>query len=77
MHNQRSNPHRRAMREATDEELHRRLGAYVPDSDRFTAAKVELERRERMRGFWRRDIVAWLALFLSVVSLVVSITNRR
>ena len=65
------------MREATDEELHRRIGAYVPDSDQFTAAKVELERRERNRTFWRKDIVAWLALALSIVSLLLSISNRR
>lgn len=45
----------------------------VPSSQEAIAAKFELARREKRRTFWLRDIVAWIALALSVVSIVLSL----
>lgn len=44
--------------------------AYAED---HIAAKNELLRRERSHKFWSQDLVAWLALAVSLLSLVVSL----
>lgn len=43
---------------------------------RQVAAAQELKRRAFWRDFWSKGIVAWLALALSIVSLVVSLIHR-
>lgn len=60
----------------TDFDLHRAVNTKVPMAEEHIAAKLELEKRERRRRFWRQDLVAWLALVLSVISLVVSALTR-
>lgn len=62
----------RKVRSLPEFELHQLVNTKVPTSEEHIAAKLELERRDRNRRFWRQDLVAWLALVLSVVSLVVS-----
>lgn len=55
----------------TDFDLHRAVNTKAPMAEEHIAAKLELEKREQCRRFWRQDLVAWLALGLSIISLVV------
>ena len=59
-------------RKMTDFELHQMVNTKMPQSELHIAAKVELERRERRHRFLNQYLVAWLALGLAVLSLVVS-----
>jgi hypothetical protein len=61
--------HARAL---TDFQLHQLL-AGMPHDEMHCAATVELERRARNYRFWHNDVVAWLALGLAILSLVISI----
>ena len=56
----------------SDFELLKSVNSKVPMSDEHISAKLKLERRDRKHRFWRQDLVAWLALGLSIISLVVS-----
>jgi hypothetical protein len=38
-------------------------------------AELELETRAWLREFWSRSIVAWLALFISIASLIIAICS--
>jgi hypothetical protein len=38
-------------------------------------AELELETRAWLRDFWSRSIVAWFALILSIISLVIAICS--
>jgi hypothetical protein len=66
----------RKARSLSDYELHQLVNSKVPWTEEHIAAKLELDRRDRNRRFWRQDLVAWLALVLSVVSLIVSGLNK-
>lgn len=57
----------------SDEELIKLLHTKLPTGDLYIAAKIEYEKRLGKRTFWRKDIVAWLAFGVSIISLVVSI----
>ena len=61
------------VRKMTPFDVHQMVGTKTPQSELYIAAKVELERRERRDRFWRKDIVAWLALVLAIISLGFSI----
>lgn len=63
-------------RSLPDFELHRQVNTIIPMAEEHIAAKLELERRERGRRFWRQDLVAWLALGLAITSLVVTAVNK-
>jgi hypothetical protein len=56
-------------------ELLRRTSTLIPMAEEHIAARAELARRERARNFWRKDIVAWAALLLAIVSLLVSLSR--
>jgi hypothetical protein len=56
----------------SDFELHKAVNSKIQMSEEHIAANLELECRERKHRFWRQDLVAWLALGLSIISLVVS-----
>ena len=56
----------------SDFELHMAVNSKIQMFEEHIAAKLELERRERKHRFWRQDLVAWLALGLVIISLVVS-----
>lgn len=49
----------------------------VPMSQEAIAARVELAHRERSRTFWRRDIMAWIALVLAIVSIIISLWKNK
>jgi hypothetical protein len=51
------------------------VNAHDPGASRLTLAdaELELETRAWLRDFWTRSIVAWLALFISIVSIVIAI----
>ena len=59
-------------RSLDDFELLQQVHSKIPQAEEHIAAKLELERRDRLRRFWRQDLVAWLALALSIIALVVS-----
>jgi hypothetical protein len=63
-------------RSLSDFELHQQVNTKVPMAEEHIAAKLELERRERCHRFWRQDLVAWLALILAIISLVVTAVNK-
>jgi len=44
----------------------------TPSSQEAIAAKYELDRRDKRRTFWLRDIVAWIALVLSIIAILIS-----
>jgi hypothetical protein len=56
----------------SDFELHMAVNSKIQMSEEHIAAKLELERRDRKHRFWCQDLVAWLALGLAIISLVVS-----
>ena len=60
-------------RSLKDVDLEIIVSTKVPTSQEAIAARVELGRRERRRTFWLRDIVAWIALILSVISIFLSV----
>jgi len=66
----------RKVRSLPEFELHLLVNTKVPMAEEHIAAKLELDRRYRNRRFWRQDLVAWLALVLSVISLIVSGLNK-
>lgn len=66
----------RKARSLPEYELHLLVNSKVPMAEEHIAAKLELDRRDRNRRFWRQDLVAWLALALSIVSLIVSGLNK-
>ena len=63
---------KRKARSLDDFGLLQQVHSKIPQAEEHIAAKLELESRERRRRFWRQDLVAWLALALSIISLVVS-----
>jgi predicted nucleic acid-binding Zn ribbon protein len=69
--------HAEHARSLADNDLEIIVSTKIPMSQEAIAARVELARRERKRTFWRKDIVAWIALALSVVSIVISVFFRR
>jgi hypothetical protein len=38
-----------------------------------SAAELELETRSWLRDFWSRSIVAWIALVISIISVVIAV----
>lgn len=66
----------REARSLPDVELLRRSSTLVPQAEEHIAAQAEIARRERARSFWRKDIVAWAALLLSILSLIISIRSH-
>jgi hypothetical protein len=48
-----------------------------PTSQEAIAARVELARRDRSRTFWRKDIVAWIALALSILSVMLTFYFKK
>ena len=57
----------------SDEKLIELLHTKTPTGPLYIAAKIEYDKRVRKRDFWRKDIVAWLALCVSIISLSISI----
>ena len=45
-------------------------------SDR-AACRLELEKRKWRKDFWSKGIVAWIALVLSVVSIILNLLKYR
>ncbi len=60
-------------RSLSDNDLEIIRSTKVNTSMEAIAARVELDRRERRRTFWLRDIVAWIALVLSILSILISV----
>jgi hypothetical protein len=56
-------------RKQSDIELRIRVGTKDKSSQSHIFAQQELDRRKRCRSFWRKDIIAWAALALSIISL--------
>jgi hypothetical protein len=61
------------LKNKTDLELRTLIKTKTETSDLHIEATHELERRKDVRTFWRKDIVAWIALLVALGSLVVSI----
>jgi hypothetical protein len=59
----------------SDKDLHRVMARYsaYPESEQYLDAKLELERRQWFRDFWTTGIVAWIALGISIVAIIVSV----
>ena len=67
---------REQVRKASEEELHE-WAAFTSHFDLCSCAKAVLARRERRRSFFIRDIVAWIALILSVISIYLTISQHQ
>jgi len=59
----------------SEEKLIEYLNTKTPTGPLHIAAKIEYEKRVRKRDFWRKDIVIWLALCVSICALIVSIVS--
>lgn len=57
----------------SDDKLIELLSTKTPTGDLFVAAKIEYENRIKKREFWRKDIVAWLALGIALCSLLLQL----
>jgi len=53
----------------SEKNLIKYLYTKTPGCDIHVEATHELEKRKRDREFWRKDVVAWLALGLSIISI--------
>ncbi|MCE5312513.1 MAG: hypothetical protein LLF86_05115 [Nitrospiraceae bacterium] len=62
------------MRSLSDVDLNIIATTKVPCEER-SIAQEEIRKRERRRNFWKKDIVAWLALVLSIISLFLGLKN--
>jgi hypothetical protein len=58
----------------SDEELHR---ITLTKTELAATAYVEMLRRERKRLFIKGTLVAWIALLISIISLVYSIKSSK
>lgn len=56
-------------------ELRMRIASQADWTPQKIAAQIEMERRGFWRQFLLRDFVAWLALAISVLALVVGLVN--
>lgn len=56
----------------SDEELAKILQNQRENSEAFLFAKLTIEKRRDRRQFWRKDIIAWIALILSTCSLILN-----
>lgn len=57
----------------TEDELIEFLHTKEKTGPLYIAAKIEYDKRIRRRNFWSKDIIAWLALIISLGSFVLSI----
>jgi|GEM_PF-2051663 len=55
----------------SEQQLRELIGSQKPGTDFRVACEIELEKRRRRREFWRRDIVAWIALAIALISLLI------
>lgn len=62
------------LKNKTDLELLGLIKTKTETSDLHIEATHEWERRKDIRIFWRKDIIAWIALLVALGSLVVSIS---
>ena len=60
----------------TNVELYKLRDGYHGGSPTSAGAKEELERRRIAHEFWTRNVVAWLALLVSIAALVVSLVKK-
>jgi hypothetical protein len=58
------------VRSLSNAELHQIRGTKIPGSDEHVVATTELDRRNSRTTFWRKDILAWVALAVSIFALV-------
>jgi hypothetical protein len=63
-------------RKAPDKELYKWRDGNQGWSDISGGAKAELDRRQFWRKFWSFGLVGWIALGVSIVSLVISILKN-
>ncbi len=59
-------------RSLSDFELHNLTGFY-DGTPAKSAALVELARRKFWRDFWTHGIIAWIALVISIASLIMNV----
>lgn len=64
-----------SIRHHTDHDLEINTSSTIASDMRHIAARIELARRKSRRAFWGKDIVAWIALAISTLSLLVSILS--
>jgi hypothetical protein len=59
----------------SDKDLHRIMATFLtyPQSEQYLDAQLELERRKWLRDFLTGGIVAWIALGLSMISILLSV----
>jgi hypothetical protein len=60
----------------TDSELYKLAAGFNPAMEAGEAPRAELRRREAIRSFFRKDIVAWIALVISIFSLLVAFLKK-
>jgi hypothetical protein len=59
-----------------DSVLNHIVNAHDPSASQDRpGAELELETRARLREFWSRSIVAWLALLISAISIAIAICS--
>ena len=57
-----------------DSALNRIVNSHDPSASPHRAdAELELETRAWLREFWSRSIVAWIALMISIISVIIAV----
>lgn len=56
----------------SDEELAKIIQIHPENSEAFLLAKLTIEKRIDRKQFWRKDIISWVALILSICSLLLN-----
>jgi hypothetical protein len=62
-------------RRLSEAELYRQMATTADWAPLHVAADVELTRRESRRAFWRHDVWTWLAVFIALTSLSLSVLS--
>ena len=64
-------------RKMSDREISELAAQFRPDTPQGSGPREEIECRKSQRQFWKKDIVAWLALVISIISLIVTFLHRK
>jgi len=59
----------------SEQELRERIGSMTPGTDFRVACERALEKLQRKKEFWRKDIILWISLGVSILALVVAVIS--
>ena len=59
----------------SEQQLRELIGSQKPGTDFRVACELALEKLQRKKEFWRKDIILWISLGVSILALVVAVIS--